>query len=137
MVVMIGTVLATMVSFNYYGQALSRRRVDAAASRIVADLNLARTNAIHTSAARTVVFTAKGYRLNGVAHPDRTLGDYAVDLSLEPYQARLVSVDLGGDQQVVFSIYGTPDSGGQVVLAVGEWTRTVTLDAQMGTASVQ
>jgi type II secretion system protein H len=137
LVVMIITVLATAVGFNYYGQTLSRRRVDAAASRMIADLNLARQNAIYSSASRTVVFTSTGYRLSGVAHPDRATGDYTVNLSLEPYQTRLVSVDLGGDQQVSFDIYGRPDSGGQVVLSVGDWTRTLTLDAQTGAVSVQ
>jgi len=37
----------------------------------------------------------------------------------------------------VFDIYGQPDKGGQVVLSVGDWTKTVTLEAQTGMANVQ
>jgi len=122
-----------------YVQTLSQHRADAAARRIVLDLELARRQAEMTSTDRTVTFdtVVEEYQLVGLDRLDRRAGDYTVRLGDETYGSDLVSADLGGDAQIVFSGYGLPDSGGTVVVQSGGVQRTVLVDAQTGKAQVQ
>ena len=136
-VVVIGTTLATAVGIGFYGKAVTRRRLDAAVARVEADIDLARRQAMQTSDAKTMTFSATGYAIAGVSHLDRASGDYAVNLAGDPYQAAIGSPDFGGDNKIIFSIYGTPDSGGQMVVSVGEYSKTVSLNSQTGRTASQ
>lgn len=131
----IGMVLATSVGVGYYGRTLARRRLDAAAMRLIADVHLAQQQAVQTSAAKTMIFSASSYSVAGIQHLDRSINTYTVDLAAEPYLARIGVVNLGGDNEIVFDLYGAPDSGGQISLSVGDYAKTVTIDAQTGRAS--
>ena len=122
-----------------YGLAQSRYRADSAARRIVADLRLARAQAQSTSVAKSLAFDIVGssYKVSGVQSLDRSGSEYIVHLSADPYRARIVSADFGGDVAVTFDMYGQPDSGGSVVLKVGDELRQVVLDADSGEAMTQ
>ncbi len=122
-----------------FGSALARRRADAAAGRIVVDLELARRQAKTSSASQNVLFdlAANSYRLPGMQHPDRPGQEYEVALSEEPYKAGIASADFGGDLEVVFDGWGSPDSGGSVVIQVGNYMRTIIVDPNTGQAIVQ
>ena len=137
-VVVILALLAAM-AMPRVASALTRNRADAAAGRVRLDLLYAQERARGTSASVTAVFdAARGvYQLEGVPDLDRPGSTYEVRLADEPYLATLVSADFGGDATVIFNGYGDPDSGGTVVLRVGDETRAVTLDAQTGKAKVQ
>jgi prepilin-type N-terminal cleavage/methylation domain-containing protein len=136
-VLAIGAVLASSVGISYHGRTLARRRVEAAAARVVADIDLTRQQAIQASSPRTMAFTGNNYAIAGVAHLDRSNIDYAVNLADNPYLAKVDSVDFGGDAVIKFNIYGLPDSGGQMVISVGDYTKKVTLDSKTGLASSQ
>ena len=56
-------------------------------------------------------------------------------LSEDPYGASMVSADFGGDADIIFDVFGVPDSGGSVVIQVGNHVRTVTVDAVTGRAT--
>lgn len=137
-VVAIIAILAAM-AIPRFGDSVARQRADAAARRIAADLELARKHAIHASVSQTVRFNPKPENdyilqdMQDLDHPDQ---DYRVDLSAEPYTATLVSADFAGSTQVIFDIYGKPDSGGTVRIEVGKHYRTVTLDAETGRTSI-
>ena len=122
-----------------FGSAIARRRADAAASRIVLDLELARRQAKTSSANQTVFFdiAANSYSLPGMQHPDRPGRDYEVPLSEEPYRVGIASADFGGDLEIVFNGWGSPDSGGSVVIQVGNYMRTIIVEPSTGQASVQ
>ena len=122
-----------------YATSVARYRAEAAATRMAADLSLARSRARATSASQAVVFTIRSseYSLPGAPDLKNSASEYRVVLSEAPYQARLVSADFGGDTQVVFDGYGVPDSGGSVVLRVGAIQRVVVLDGHSGRATVQ
>ena len=60
-----------------------------------------------------------------------------VTLSEDPYGATLVSADLGGDVFIVFDGYGASDSGGTVIVKVGNIQKTIDVDPQTGKATVQ
>lgn len=136
-VVFVIGVLAS-IAVPRFARSIARQRAEAAAGRVAADLGLARQQAVTSSASQTVTFylASDSYILPGVQHLDDSHSDYKVDLTVEPYVARLISADFGGDAEVVFDIYGTPDSGGEVIVAVGGWQKTVTLDEDTGKATV-
>jgi type II secretion system protein H len=127
--------LAAVAVPRFAGSAV-RQRVDAAARRVAADLNLARRHAYQSSASQTVTFdvAADRYKLAGMPDPDRPAVDYEVDLGDEPYQADLLSANFSGNAKVVFNAYGMPDFGGVVVVAVGDEQRTVNVDPDTGEA---
>jgi len=117
-----------------YASFTANQQLEAVARRVVADLALAQRNARQSSASRTVTFDVvqQLYTLNGITDPDHPLQTYAVRLGEEPYRARLVSASFGGDAAIVYDGFGTPDSGGTLVVAVGSRKKTITFDAGGG-----
>lgn len=136
MVVIIAIV--SMIAAPRFTNSINLQRVESAARRLVVDLALAQRQATSANAAQTVRFDAasESYTLVGMPHPDHPGAVYRVQLGEAPYEADIVSFDFGGDGDVIFDIFGTPDSGGTVTIAVGSYTRTVTLDADTGRASI-
>jgi prepilin-type N-terminal cleavage/methylation domain-containing protein len=122
------------VALPRYERSLDRYRADAAAKRVVAELDQIAVNASVTSLARTVVFTAGSgqFTVSSSGAVERT-----VDLTVEPYSATVTAASLGGDASLVYSGYGTPDSGGTITLKSGATTRTVTVSAVTGKATFQ
>ncbi len=122
-----------------YANALTRYRAEAAARRVVADLALARQTAKSTSSSRTVVFDAvnDSYSIPSVRELDTAGMTYGVQLQDPPYQAQIVSVDLGGDWLITFDGFGIPDSGGTVIVQAGDNQHTVVVDPETGAAAVQ
>ena len=119
-----------------FGSALARHRVRSAATRIARDLELARQQAISCSTSQGVQFNlgANRYELVGRRSLDRSTAGYMVSLADAPYRATLIAADFGGDGEVIFDGYGVPDSGGGVVVEVGEYRRQVVVDAETGQA---
>lgn len=138
LVLAIMATVAAIAAPRYQG-ALARYRADLAAYRIVADLTQARTSAKAASAPRTVAFSVAGntYQIPELSSLDGNSGHYNVALSERPYDAGLVSVNFGGDAQIIFNGWGVPDSGGTVILAVGTEQRTVAVDTETGRAGIQ
>ena len=136
-VVMILGIMAA-VAMPRFADSLSQHRVDAAAKRIEADLELARRRARISSAAQSVQFDAgaQSYVLPGVPHVDHPDRDYQVELARPPYEASIVSADLGGDSELLFDGYGAPDSAATIVIQSGKHQKTITVDPDTGEASV-
>lgn len=132
--VIIGIMAA--VAVPRYSNSIARRRVEAAATRVANDLNLARRQARTSSSTQTVDFNVAQhrYRLVGCADIDHPGEEYIVELNAPPYEVRIVSAVFGGDDVVEFDGYGNPDSGGMVVVAGGGFQVTVKLDADSGKA---
>ncbi len=123
-----------------YGEALSRYRVDAAARRVVVDLDYARQLAQSTSASVSIRIHSGNdrVRLIDIPNPDYAGSSHTdTELWSRPYYADVVSSDFGGDMMVIFDGYGVPDTGGTAILAVGTQTRNVVLDLDSGLAGVQ
>ena len=123
-----------------FADSLQLSRVNSAAKRIVADLATAQARARMISASQSVVFTVSSaksqYQLVGMPNPDRVSVSYTVALSQDPYYASLRSVDLGGDATIIFNGYGSPDSAGIIVVQVGSLTKTISIDASTGEATI-
>jgi type II secretory pathway pseudopilin PulG len=145
LVLSIIAVLAAVAS-PQYASALARYRADAAARRVVADLNRARSEARASSDTCTVIFDDKtsSYALLGVESLDHPGDAYVVSLISAPYQVAIAWVAFDdptsngdSDQEVIFDGHGRPDSGGTVVISVGLESRAITLDATSGRATLQ
>jgi prepilin-type N-terminal cleavage/methylation domain-containing protein len=136
-VVVLISILA-VVALPRFINATASHRLDTAAVRIVADLTMAQRQARISGTSQSVQFEPDkdGYGLPGVADIDHAGSTYYVQLFSEPYQASLVSADFGGDTEIIFDGYGTPDSGGSVVIQVQHQQKTISVDAQTGRATV-
>jgi hypothetical protein len=137
LIVMVIIGLMAGIAVPRISDAMANRQASMAAKRVVADLELARHRAVQTSSSQTVKFGVNRYVLVDMEDPDRAISSYTVDLAEEPYNAQIVSVDFGGDDVLVFDVYGAADSGGTMVVRVGDWERIVTLDAVSGRATVE
>jgi type II secretory pathway pseudopilin PulG len=122
-----------------FGNSIMLRSVDGAARRIAADFELARRHAMTASVAQTVRLqngTDPGYTLVGLQHLDHPTQPYLVSFAQDCHGVALVSYNVGGDLELVFDMYGVPDSAGQLVIRAGSHQRTISIDAQTGRASV-
>lgn len=137
LVILIVAIISAVV-VPRFGGSITRHRADTVAQRIAVDLELARRRASTTSAAQRVIFDVEddSYELDGLGDMDHSTEDYIVSVAEDPYKAVLVFVNFGGDEEIIFDGFGTPDSGGSVIVQVGNEIRTVTVDANTGETSV-
>jgi type II secretory pathway pseudopilin PulG len=132
-------VIISAMAIPRFGNSIALRRVEGAAQRIAADLELAQRHAMTASTSQEVRFVAgnsPAYRLVGLSHPDHPDQEYAVSQADDLNGAEGVAIDFGGDLVVNFDMYGKPDSGGTVEIRVGNKFRTITLDAETGLPSI-
>ena len=66
-------------------------------------------------------------------HPGQS---YVVDLSKTPYFLNALAANFGGFTEVKFSGYGSPSSGGTVLLQAKDHQCTVTLDGATGQVTI-
>jgi len=139
--VIVIAIVATLaaVAVPRYGQASQRYCAEMAARKVIADLNYARRRASISSTAQSINFDAPNeqYEIPGVKDLRTGANGYTVTLSTSPYNAKIVSADFNGDGEVIFDGYGVPDSGGTIVVGVGDYTKTVVLNADSGRAAIQ
>lgn len=139
LIIVIGVLgIVASIAVPRFGNLIARRHIDAAATRIATDLALAQREAKFSSTTQTVSFDVgtDSYTLVGMEDPDHPGLEYAVQLTEEPYNASIASADFGGDFEVVFDGYGVPDSDGTLVVAVGNYRKTLTLNADTGRVTV-
>ena len=148
--------ILTAVSAPRYVSAIKSFRLEAAAKRIAADLNLARKNAMAKGGGAQgewVSFypSTHCYKLHGDPDLDRPGQEYWVYLQETTYPVDLVSATftnqnaLTSNQTVKYDMYGCARSGnpqvrlalGQIVVASAGEQRIVTIDPTTGEASVQ
>lgn len=140
-VVIVGTI--AVVGVPRYANSLTRYRAEAAARRVVADLELAAVQARTTSTQLSVVFDAGAnrYQIPGLDHflggSPQGFTIYTVPLSEAPYHANLVSADFSGDTKLNFNGFGEASASGNVVVTVGSTKRTVVFDQVSGEATIQ
>lgn len=137
-VVLIVGVVAT-IAVPRYANALARYRIDAAARRIVADIEYARQRSRSSSTSTKVHFMVVPdiVHLIGVPGQDDPSVDYETKLREAPYHVAIDSVDFGGDNKIIFDGYGVPDSGGFVQIIVGTEVRKVSVDVNSGEVTIQ
>lgn len=137
LVLSILTVLGA-VAVPRFASASARYRVDFAARRIAADLQLAQRAARTAGSSTVVTFNTlnHAYQIAGVDALDGS-GLYGVDLQASPYQSHLSAATFGAGSIVTFDGWGVPDANGIVIVVVGVETRTVTLNYPSGQVTIQ
>jgi type IV fimbrial biogenesis protein FimT len=127
------------VAMPQYALALARYRVAMAEQRVLADLALAQAVAKTSSAGQSVVFNIAGnnYQLTGYAGPlgGPAQSTYTVNLAADPYDSTLVSANFNSTAQLTYDRFGQPVSGGSIVVEVGSYQKTITVDPNSGKAS--
>lgn len=113
-------------------ESLLFHRIESAARRVKADLELARTQARLTSSSRTVTFANSAYTISNTASLDNASQLYAVDLTEPPFSLDSAVANFSNNAFVTFDGYGTPTSGGTIVLTVKSHSATITLDGTSG-----
>ena len=135
-VVMVLSIMAAVAAPAFF-ESLLYHRVESAARRVKADLELARQAARQKSVSRSVTFTNTGYSLSAVVNGlDDPNSAYSVDLTAPPYELSSVVADFNNSQVVVFDGFGMPLSGGTVVLTSQGHQCTVSLDGATGEVSI-
>jgi Tfp pilus assembly protein FimT len=119
---------AFIESWNYH-------RIELAAHRVKADLELARQTARLKSTTQSITFAGSVYSMVGVKDFDSPTATYTVDLTDSPYDVR-ATANFNNTQTVSFNGYGTPTSGGTVVIAANGRSITVKLDAVTGEVTI-
>jgi prepilin-type N-terminal cleavage/methylation domain-containing protein len=112
-----------------YVDALAAYRVNAAASRVAADLRMVRHQAQKTSIAQTLLFDAASnlYLSTTMADMNRPSAAYVVNLGTSEYATDVTATTFSGGM-VQFDIYGRPTGAGSVSLRSGTRVRTVSVD---------
>jgi prepilin-type N-terminal cleavage/methylation domain-containing protein len=120
-----------------FANATGRYRLSAAAQRVGADLQLARSQARITSKTQTVTFdsTAGAYQMTGVNTLDNRSTNYSVTLSTDPYYATLGSITFPSNA-VTFDIFGGASASGSVTVTVNGQSKTISVDAGSGKVTV-
>jgi prepilin-type N-terminal cleavage/methylation domain-containing protein len=137
-VLMIMSILGAAALPTVY-RSLEQQRLESAARRVKQDLEQLRQTARTKSKTETLTFTtATAYTLSSdVKGLDRRSQTYAVELAASPYGVSNVSTtSLGSPATVSFDGYGATTASGTVVLQMGGYKRTVTLDPSTGQAAI-
>lgn len=116
--------------------SIQRTRVESAAVRLTNDLEHSRSLARTSGAAQRIVFSVVGstsfYTLLDAESLRVSSDPFTVELSGEPYHVSIDTVDFGGDSTIVFSGYGLPDTGGELLLSAGGHQATVVVEHPSG-----
>ena len=135
-VVLIMSIVAAAAAPAFLDSLLFHR-VESAARRVKADLEMARQTARLTSAAQPVTFANSSYTVgNTTKSLDDPHAQYLVDLTAPPFELDTVAADFAGGQSVTFDGYGTPSSSGTVVLTTKNHQCTVALDGTTGEVTI-
>jgi prepilin-type N-terminal cleavage/methylation domain-containing protein len=134
------------IAIPRYANAQSRYQADSAALRIKNDIELIRKSAMQASQSRELLISTdlNEYHLINVKDLDKGVTKYSVDLGNATYQADLVSAfgtlrDYSGRKflSVTFDGFGKPNAGGNIVIAIGDQQRTISLDVDTGKVVVR
>ncbi len=134
-------ILAVMaaIAVPRFGLSVTRYQADLAAQRIAADLQLVQQTAKSTGSSLTIQFYPGRdcYLVDGVTALSGSSDRYLVFLDQEPYYSDLTQVNFAAGTSLVFNGWGLPEAGGAIVLTTGSQSRTVTVDSETGTVTIE
>lgn len=133
-VLLIMSIFGAVAAPSFFDSLLFNR-VESAARRVKADIDYARQRARLTSTTQTVTFAGAVYTTT-TKSIDRPSTTNTVNLTKSPYSLNSATANFGGIQSLSFDGYGTPTSGGTVVLNAKAHQCTVTVDATTGVTTI-
>lgn len=120
-------------------------QLKAAANVIAADIEYAKSMAIGTGSSHSVVFNTAGenYKLTDsdgttIAHPVKRGFDYTVDFTNDSRLSKvnIITASFGGIATVSFDSFGSPASGGEIVIKAGTDSITIQVEDVTGYVSI-
>jgi prepilin-type N-terminal cleavage/methylation domain-containing protein len=133
-VILIMSIFGAVAAPKFFDSLLFHR-VESAVRRVKADIDYARQRARLTSTTQTVTFNGSSYTVSGIKSLDLNSSTYTVDLTRTPYTLDSATANFGGTQVLTFDGYGSPTSGGTVVLTAKAHQCTITVDGATGNTS--
>jgi len=135
-VVLIMSIFAA-VSAPAFMDSLLFHRVETAARRVKADIDYTRQRARLTSTTQSLTFTANAtYTVSGAKSLENVALAYEVDLKKSPYSLDSATANFSNTLVLTFDGYGTPSSGGTVVLASKSHQCTVSVNSVTGLVTI-
>ncbi len=136
-VLLIMSIVAATATPSFY-RSLRYHALESAARRVKLDLEQACHAARVNSQMESFTFTnATTYTLSSGVESLKSPGQtYTVDLASTPYELDGVTLNFGWPTTVSFDGYGNASVGGTIVLALGDETRTLTLDSTSGQITI-
>jgi type II secretion system protein H len=136
-VLLIMGIIAATATPSFY-RSLRYHALESAARRVKLDLEQVCHSARVNSQTQSLTFTnATTYSLSSGVESLKSPGQaYTVDLASTPYELDGATVNFGGPTAVSFDGYGNASVGGTIVLALGDETRTVTLNSTSGKITI-
>ncbi|MHC5108631.1 MAG: pilus assembly FimT family protein [Planctomycetota bacterium] len=118
--------------------SLVTQRLAMAARRLAADIDYARNRAKLTGLDVIMTFDVDDdwYALSNTPDPDHPGQPYRVNIDRDPHLTDVLSADCRGDSQLVFNMFGKPDSGAVIVVHVGNFARMIAVDSTTGRVSI-
>jgi Tfp pilus assembly protein FimT len=129
------SILAAVAAPVFYDSLLFHR-VELAARRVKADLELTRTQARLTSSTRFIKFVNSTYTLTNTTNLDHPGAAYTVNLAKQPFVLDSATASFAGSSIVSFNGYGAPSSAGTVVLTAKSHQCAVTLNGVTGDVTI-
>lgn len=131
-------IVATLaaVTVPKFGRSLELRRAEAAARLVAADILRAREYARISGVARTISYSTvtSAYTID-MPDPDRPRSNYSIALPFS-FGVVITSASFNAGTTLTFNTEGLPSAGGTVTVAAGRISRTVTVNAVTGQATV-
>ncbi len=128
--------IVSAVAMPTFYDSLLFHRVESAARRVKADLELARSQARLTSTNQSITFANSSYTISNTKSLDNANHLYTVDLTQQPYSLDSATANFSNTATASFDGYGAPASGGTVVLMSKSHQCTITLDGATGEATI-
>ena len=135
-IVILITSIFAAVAAPAFLDSLLFHRVESAARRVKADIDYQCQRARLTSTAQSITFVASTYTLGGAKGLNDPTQVYTVNLLQSPYSLDSAVANFAGTQVITFDGYGTPSSGGTVVLTAKTHQCTITVNGATGKTAI-
>jgi prepilin-type N-terminal cleavage/methylation domain-containing protein len=135
-IVMLIMSIFAAVATPKFCDSLLYHRVETAARRVKADIDMTRQRARLTSSSQNIAFANSAYTVSGIQNLDRASSTYTVNLLSSPYSLDSATATFGASHTLIFDGYGSPASGGTVVLTARAHSCTITVDGTTGATSL-
>lgn len=132
-VIIIG--LLAGVAVPRLSNALRRYRLDLTARRVIADIQLARSQAIRDQVDTLITFDLPNFRYTLQAQAGHRVASAPYTVTLKKAgdnHIRLESADFAGETQVTFNKFGIPSHSGAIVLTDGYERAVLTVSGTTG-----
>lgn len=126
--------IVAAVGVARFDQSSRRERAVSAARQVAAEIDRVRREADASSMTWRIAFESGSGKYTIMADDGSVTRESSV--AMDPYLAEMQSILLGGDEELSFSGFGLPDSGGTITVRSSGWQVTITVNSSTGSSSL-